>query len=507
MLKNKTQVFLVGYIIYAMYIAGFQWVFAPIHYGILFYATVVCYAVVFYVWISTSECQSYTQAQKAAKKLFAPKNQKYKSDAAYAAASLISIIVLLISISLPLCGMWANQNGIYHIGWILQTLIFIAGAAMLYICPMTYEMIGDYQFLNPEKKSSTSHNTSTSASDALAGMYKAWKAAGEPTLHSPQLSDETKSSINKACSVFRKKSWVSQNAYNEAIKIVDKILIDSLGINAYKISHDASLSNDLHASENDQKNIDNIIYQRLKDGYNLVTFCKKHDFKYIKYNISNHTDKFIINVLEQLDYAHYLKNPSEFTTPPKTPTTPIWEIVHTVGDWYDIVADVIHYYYHPASISVDISFSHKKSWISQEEYIEAVTMVNHFLIEILYIDKNELSPGLKLIDNLASEDDMIDIDNLIYQSLNEEYDFRSFCEKTDFDRASISTTTDKYATNTIEQVLYTLYLKNPDHFTSPPKEPTTPIWEIVHTAEDWYDVVADVIHYYYNPIHRTDSQK
>ena len=171
------------------------------------------------------------------------------------------------------------------------------------------------------------------------------------------------------------------------------------------------------------------------------------------------------------------------------------------------MADVIHYYYNPASISVDISFSHKKSWISQEEYIEAVTMVNHFLIDILYIDKNELSPGLKLIDNLASEDDMIDIDNLIYQSLNEEYDFRSFCEKTDFDRASISTTTDKYATNTIEQVLYTLYLKNPAHFTSPPKEPTTPIWEIVHTAEDWYDVVADVIHYYYNPIHRTDSQK
>ncbi|MBQ5815604.1 MAG: hypothetical protein IIW30_06490, partial [Flavobacteriales bacterium] len=156
MLKTKTQVISTAFIIYVMYIAGFLCVFSHIHYGIFFYATAFCYAVGFYMWISTSECQSYSQAQKTAKKLFAPKNQKYKSDAAYATASLISIIVLLISISLPLCGMWVNQNGIYDIGWILQILIFIAGAAMLYICPMTYEMIGDYQFLNPEKKSSTS---------------------------------------------------------------------------------------------------------------------------------------------------------------------------------------------------------------------------------------------------------------------------------------------------------------------------------------------------------------
>lgn len=516
MLKTKSQVIFAALIIYVVYIAGFHYYFEPIDYDIFFYCAAALYAVSFSIWMAVqdyfSKSQANTLAKSSERHTAHKKTIKYKSDVSYAVLSLVVILLSLVPVTLILVSMLLNQREIYHISFIYQCLIFLVGYVITFITPYLYE-IGKTHSIELDSRSNinnSGHKKGTSSSSEgvidMSSWFNSWKEVGDVS-PSPRVTEETMSAIRNAGAVFHKKSWVSQTSYNEAVKLVDKILIDSLGINAYKISPDAQLFNDLNATENDQKNIDNIIYERLKSDYNFITFCKKHDFKYIKYNISDATDRFIINVLEQLEYARYLQNPSDFPIPPTPPTTPIWDIVHTVGDWYDIVADAIHYHHHPASISADISFSRKKSWVSQKEYIEAVTMVNHFLVEILYVDKHELLPGLELIDNLATKEDMIDIDNLIYLSLKDEYDFRSFCEKTDFDRAIISTTTDKYTTNSIEQILYTLYLHNPSSFTHPPKEPTTPIWDIVHTAEDWYDIVADVIHYYYHPIYKTDSEE
>ena len=354
MLKTKSQVIFTALIIYVVYIAGFHYYFELIDYDIFFYCAAALYAVSFSIWMAVqdyfSKSQANTLAKSSERHTAHKKTIKYKSNVSYAVLSLVVILLSLVPVSLILVSMLLNQREIYHISFIYQCLIFLVGYVITFITPYIYG-IGKTHSIELGSRSNinnSGHKKGTSSSSEgvidMSSWFNSWKEVGDVS-PSPRVTEETMSAIRNAGAVFHKKSWVTQTSYNEAVKLVDKILIDSLGINAYKISPDAQLFNDLNATENDQKNIDNLIYQTLKERYDFRSFCEKTDFD--RAIISTTTDKYTANSIEQILYTLYLQNPSSFTHPPKEPTTPIWDIVHTVGDWYDIVADVIHYYYHP----------------------------------------------------------------------------------------------------------------------------------------------------------------
>lgn len=96
-------------------------------------------AVVLYLGylLYTSDYYSESEAMRLEKK--APgTRRRYKSDAAYITASLLSIVILLVPVTALLVSMLLNQQEIYHTSFLVQAGIAVAGWIFLHLISWAY---------------------------------------------------------------------------------------------------------------------------------------------------------------------------------------------------------------------------------------------------------------------------------------------------------------------------------------------------------------------------------
>ena len=136
MFKKQKHVLIAGVILFVLYICLFKFIFAPLHYGFIFYFVAAEYAFMF-----CAMCSSFFPYDEA-KGMVQKKGdtQKYKTNKAYTVISIVAILLLLISITLVLATMVLNQHEIVKVAWYYQILVFFAGFTLLLSILGIYEI-------------------------------------------------------------------------------------------------------------------------------------------------------------------------------------------------------------------------------------------------------------------------------------------------------------------------------------------------------------------------------
>ena len=304
MLKRNSQVLLTAYLIYILYIVGFQWVFAPIHYGILFYVAAIFYPIVFFfTWYGNF--YSETEAKRGQKSM--TRSITYKSNTAFHWAGVISIVMLLISITLLLCSMWLNQNEICFIPWILQGLIFLAGIGILCAIPHICKLIGK--------------------------NHQAAYTARIPEKYIKEREETLKDRPYK-------NHWITDSEYQDAKTLVNNVIVNKLNISRSRLTHGVTFRQ-LGVDTQKHQEIDLAIHDIIEDRYHYETFfgveAKSIEGKaYIErcattYNyMTNDARRVMYYIHKDKSYASKIKD------------TAI--VMPSVDNYYDFVADVIHYH-------------------------------------------------------------------------------------------------------------------------------------------------------------------
>ncbi len=128
MFKSQKSLYITGILIYILYICAFKYLFAPLHYGVAFYLAAFCYV----VWFVAFSCDFYPECQAEKDSSKETDGRKYRTNSYYAVASLIAILLLLLSVTALLVTMVLNQHELYVIPWYYQVLVFIVTVPVMW---------------------------------------------------------------------------------------------------------------------------------------------------------------------------------------------------------------------------------------------------------------------------------------------------------------------------------------------------------------------------------------
>lgn len=270
MLNTQKKAVLLGLALYILLIICLKLVFEPLHFGIPFYFAAITYAGLFFV--NGSDCYPESEIRNKTK---CPSNAKSLPDPEFATASVVHILALLISISVLIFCMHLNQHEILRIGWLLFILIFflIDGALL---------MAGSSAYGNARSVSTSSASP--------AGFTR---------------------------------NTATDNSYSEAKALVDRVIIEKLGVEPHEITSSARMSDDLGADELDYVELDIAISDKIRSRYGKDPADIKN--YYVNSTVTRRYIECVRNYMGQGSrYAEELRS-----------------ILVTPGDYYELYAEII----------------------------------------------------------------------------------------------------------------------------------------------------------------------
>lgn len=345
MLNSQKKTIVVGLILYILVIVAFKLVFAPLHFGIPFYFTVMSFGVMFI--LNCLNNYSESDAKRDGSKH--SKDAKYLPDSEYSTASIKLVLGLLISISVVLFCMHLNQHEIVHIGWLWFVLIFMAGYFAIMMLSEVYNKSISESYSGNSQKSSIGSAAYTEAKaivnevvvhvlgeniktpdyetqlDFIADTYDyahiniilkkliayryGVRSADIYTDMNPDTSDayEYGRKLQQSLPVLGKfyelygeiirqlkekghyctRPQITASSYTEARQIVNTVLVDVLGSDVNSLSDSSSLAFDFGADSIDFLEIDDklneIIYERYGQIAHTIETIFVEDERTIKY--------------------------------------------------------------------------------------------------------------------------------------------------------------------------------------------------------------------------------
>ena len=137
MLKTSSRAILLGLLLYAVYLFGVSY-FCQLNYKWPFLVIAAYYAFI-YIMIHLD----YSAEREGKTVTFKDKGAMVLDDDKFVTASIISIILFLIAVTIPLATIYLNQKGIYHVHWFFQIISAFVGLVFIYCTSIPYSSMSD----------------------------------------------------------------------------------------------------------------------------------------------------------------------------------------------------------------------------------------------------------------------------------------------------------------------------------------------------------------------------
>ena len=248
MFKRQIAVLATAVTLYVAYIYGFSCVF-DLDYTLIFYVLAVMSALAFYAF--SADFYPKTEADKMQNP---ESGLKYIDDNAYTWASLGAILMLLLSITPLLVSIYLNQTDTYHISWIFQGLIYLAGYILQFVTIAIYKSCGPI---------------------SISGGVWYNKLVQRAATSSTTIEDVMKI-IDETNDIMSNKKRLE--TYSEARALLKDAIVEYLGPAAseHQITETTLLESDLEMDGFDFIELEEKVHDRLEMRYGKSLFCVQH---------------------------------------------------------------------------------------------------------------------------------------------------------------------------------------------------------------------------------------